>query len=127
VHPIGHTVCSYSAADHVKSLEGVELELQCACGHENFERVVVQRPPGGPIVTDFVACVGCRAMYFAPLPKADPRALGPGDKVAAIGPPAPPRTWPVDSDAALRRDAADAAKDYVKPGRPAPPGPRRRG
>ena len=71
----------------MKSLEGVELELQCACGHENFERVVVQRPPGAPIVTDFVACVGCRAMYFAPLPKADPRALGPGDKVAAIGPP----------------------------------------
>ena len=62
MHPIGHTVCSYSAADHVKSLEGVELELQCACGHENFERVVVQRKPHPPIVTDFVACVGCKAM-----------------------------------------------------------------
>jgi hypothetical protein len=111
----------------VKSLEGVELELQCACGHENFERVVVQRAPGAPIVTDFVACVGCRAMYFAPLPKAAPRAPSPGDKLQAIGPPPPARSWPGDSDAALRRDAAEAAKDYVKPGRPTPPKPRRRG
>ena len=40
--------------------------LSCLCGYENFERVVVERVPNRPIVTDFVACVGCRAMYFAP-------------------------------------------------------------
>ena len=102
------------------------MELQCACGHENFERVVVRRPPGAPIVTDFVACVGCHAVYLAPLPKPDSRALAAGDKLSAIGPTPPPRTWPGDSDAALRRDAAEAAKDYVKPGRPTPAGPRRR-
>jgi hypothetical protein len=34
---------------------------------ENFERIVVQRKPHPPIVTDFVACVGCKTMYWAPL------------------------------------------------------------
>jgi hypothetical protein len=36
-------------------MDGVELELVCPCGHENFERIVVQRKPHRPIVTDFVA------------------------------------------------------------------------
>ena len=72
-------------------IEGAELDLVCLCGFENFERVVVQRKPNPPIVTDFVACVGCRAMYFAP--------------AASV---------PVDP--ALERDAAIAARDYVKPG-----------
>jgi hypothetical protein len=41
--------------------------LVCLCGVENFERVVVSRPlPAGPFVTDFVACVGCRSMYWVP-------------------------------------------------------------
>jgi hypothetical protein len=50
-----------------EGIDGAELGLLCACGHENFERVVVQRRAHPPIVTDFVACVGCRSMYFAPL------------------------------------------------------------
>lgn len=99
------------------SIDGVELELECPCGFENFERVIVQRRPGSPVVTDFVACVGCRAMYFAPVAKADPPEVRPGHNIGAIGPPSPPRTWQGDSAAALKRDAADAAKDYVKPGR----------
>ncbi len=73
-------------------IDGAELELICLCGYENFQRVIVQRKPNPPIVTDFVACVGCLAMYYAP--------------AAAV---------PVDP--ALERDAAIAARDYVKPGR----------
>jgi hypothetical protein len=48
-------------------MDGVEIELTCPCGHENFERVVVPRRPAGPITTDFVACASCRAMYFCPV------------------------------------------------------------
>ena len=55
------------------SIDGIELDLVCACGFENFERVIVQRKPHGPIVTDFVACVGCRVMYFSPLRPDDRR------------------------------------------------------
>ena len=48
-------------------MDVAELEIRCLCGDsENFERIVVRRKPNPPIVTDFVACVGCRAMYFAP-------------------------------------------------------------
>jgi hypothetical protein len=92
-------------------MDGVELELVCLCGYENFERVVVRRKPHDPIVTDFVACVGCRAMYFAPIASSDPPERKPGDSMGAIGGPEP------DSAAALKRDAADAARDYVKPGK----------
>lgn len=92
-------------------IDGAELERVCLCGFKNFERVVVQRKPSPPIVTDFVACVGCRAMYFAPQPRPDPKPLRPGDDMKAIGWPPP------DTDAALKRDAAIAARDYVKPGR----------
>ena len=106
-------------------MDGVELELTCLCGYENFERVVVARRPGAPIVTDFVACVGCRAVYFSPVPKPDPREARPGDNLPAYGPPPPPRTWPVDSDDSLKRDAVEAAKDYVKPGRHTRPRHRR--
>ena len=80
-------------------LEGADHGLVCPCGYENFERVIVRRNPAAPIVTDFVACIGCRAMYFAPvapLPKLlseptlrdgpDLRPKGPG----AIGGPTPP-------------------------------------
>ena len=68
-------------------MDGVELDLVCPCGYENFERVVVHRRPRAPIVTDFVACVGCKAMYWAPLS----RAVGAGE---APAPPiaAPPST-----------------------------------
>ena len=33
----------------------------CLCGSEAFERVIVQRKPGPPIVPYVVACTGCRA------------------------------------------------------------------
>jgi hypothetical protein len=92
-------------------MDGAELELICPCGFENFERVVVRRKPHDAIVTDFVACVGCRAMYFAPVHVPDPAPVKPGDRMGAIGGPEP------DSAAALKRDAADAAQDYRKPGR----------
>jgi hypothetical protein len=90
-------------------MDGVALELVCPCGHENFERVIVRRKPHSPIVTDFVACVGCKAMYFAPLGRPDPPEWRPGHDSKAIGGPEP------DSGASLKRDAAVAAKDYRKP------------
>ena len=90
-------------------LDGVELELVCPCGYENFERVIVQRKPHGPIVTDSFACVGCKAMYFAPVRKPDPPEYTIGSHMKAIG---GPQTEPVlDSAAKLKRDAADAEKD----------------
>ena len=95
-------------------MDGVELELACPCGYENFERIVVQRKPHPPVVTDFVACVGCKAMYFAPVRRLDPPEIRPGHGMLGIGghEPGP------DSSTALKRDAADAAQDYRKPGRP---------
>ena len=94
-------------------MEGADLELACLCGSENFDRVVVQRRPHGPVVTDFVACVGCRAMYFAPVPSTPLPARRPDGK--GVGGPA---TTP-DVDA--------AAQAYRKPGRSPPlkPGGRR--
>jgi len=67
-------------------IEAADAGLSCTCGSENFERVVVQRKPAAPIVTDFVACVGCSAMYWLPLrPHADPefdydKAFGPAKR-----------------------------------------------
>ncbi len=57
----------------------------------------MQRKPHALVVTDFVACLGCRAMYFAPFPKApDPpsqaTAIGsgggpqPGHRGSLLGP-----------------------------------------
>jgi hypothetical protein len=31
-------------------MDGMELELVCPCGFENFERIVVQRKPHPPVV-----------------------------------------------------------------------------
>jgi hypothetical protein len=75
-------------SERKEGIDGAELGLACACGHENFERVVVQRRPHPPVVTDFVACVGCRSMYFAPLRAkiAQKPALPPGF-VGVGGPP----------------------------------------
>lgn len=95
-------------------MDGVELDLVCLCGYENFERVVVQRKPHPPIVTEFVACVGCRAMYWAPPPKPLPPEWQPGHGMMGIG--GPEKHQP-DSAEALKRDAADGARDYRKPGR----------
>ena len=94
-------------------MDGVELELVCPCGYENFERIAVQRKPHPPVVTDFVACVGCKAMYFAPVRRPDPPETQPGQEMRGIGGPEPRP----DSSAALKRDATDAATDYRKPGR----------
>ena len=97
-------------------MDGVELELACPCGYENFERVVVQRKPHGRINKDFVACVGCKAMYFCPVPKPDPPEWRPRHDMKGIG--GPEKSPPVvDSAAAFKRDAANAAQDYRKPGR----------
>jgi hypothetical protein len=73
-------------------MEGSDLALVCLCGFESFTRVIVERRPASPIVTDFVACVGCSAMYWSP------RAAKPADPL-------------------LERDAAIAARSYRKPGR----------
>ncbi|MEO5843920.1 MAG: hypothetical protein ABIQ33_03690 [Caldimonas sp.] len=112
------TVCPYSIGRKRMStdegINGVELELTCPCGYENFERVIVQRRPHQPIVTDFVACVGCRAMYWAPQAVPLPLEQRPGHGMMGIG---GPEKQPIDSTAALKRDAAKAVKDYRKPGR----------
>ncbi len=45
---------------------------ECACGSNNFERVVVRRPNGNPYRTEFIACVECRVMYYLPEPRDPP-------------------------------------------------------
>jgi hypothetical protein len=40
-----------------------------------------ERKPHALIVTDFVACVGCRAMFYAPIPRPDPMPLRPGNNM----------------------------------------------
>jgi len=71
---------------------GAELEIACPCGFENFERIVVQRKPHPPIVTDFVACVGCKTMYWAPLSRhsepaapSAPKMPPPADEASSPG------------------------------------------
>jgi len=103
---LAQAVCLYSTG-----MDGVELDLVCPGGYENFERIVVQRKPHPAVVTDFVACVGCKAMYFAPVRRPDPPESRPGNEMRGIGGPEPRP----DSSAALKRDAADAAMDYRKP------------
>jgi hypothetical protein len=71
----------------VSWLGGVELELACPCGYENFERIVVQRKPHPPVATDFVASVGCKAMYCAPLRRPDQPEIWPGQEMRGIGGP----------------------------------------
>jgi hypothetical protein len=68
-------------------MDGAELELDCSCGFENFERIVVQRKPNAPIVTDFVACVGCKAMYWSPLRRPDPEPTHTGHEMKGVGGP----------------------------------------
>lgn len=98
-------------------MDGANSELTCPCGYENFERVIVERVLGRPIVTDFVACVGCRAMYFAPLPVPAPVPLPDGHGIGTMVLPKG------DTDEALKQDAAEAAKAYRKPGRSGRLGP----
>ena len=47
-------------------LDGRDLGLGCLCGSNTFSRVVVHRRPDTPIVTEFVACIECNAMYWLP-------------------------------------------------------------
>ena len=75
-------------------------------GYGNFERVVVQRKAHSPIFTEFLACVGCRTMHWAPQPRPLPPERRPGHVMMGIG---GPETSSADSAAALKRDAADAA------------------
>ena len=94
-------------------MDGVELELVCPCGYENFERIIVQREPQPPVVTDFVACVGCKAVYFSPVRRPDPPEIRPGHEMRGLGGPEPRP----DISVALKLDATESAKDYRKPGR----------
>ena len=73
-------------------IEGADFGLVCPCGYENFERVIVRRPGREPHVTDFVACVGCKAVFH----------------LAA---------YSETGDAQFKSDAAYAAGAYRKPGR----------
>lgn len=100
-------------------MNDVTLPDACHCGAWNFERVVVQRKPGALIVTDFLACADCRAMYFAPVPAEAPNRLPPGHGIGIGGP-------QLDSDEKLKRDANEAAKAYRKPSRSGRLGPRGR-
>ena len=122
--------------------DAAEQGVTCACGYENFERVVVERVPGRPIVTDFLACVGCRTMFFAPRGKPKPPApRSPAEPPRQPTPkPAPqqqehafthlgsdyPRGWvdpAKDTLEQLKADAEEAAKAYRKPGRSGRLGP----
>ena len=71
---------------------------ECLCGSTHFERVIVERSPGAPFVTDFIACLSCKTMLFLPQRNGPPPAI-------------------VDPHAELMRDVQIAALDYRKPGR----------
>ena len=70
---------------------------ECLCGSTDFERVIVERPPSAPIVTDFLACLNCRTMLFLP-------QEGQAQPI-------------VDTHDDLMREVKIAARDYRKPGR----------
>ena len=100
-------------------MDGFGRPLQCHCGYEHFERVVVERMHSGPVVTDFLACVGCSAMYFAPEPKGVP-VPKPFGFESYGGPQLPPREHPSDTRDKLKDEIREGAKDYVKLGRRTP-------
>jgi len=49
-----------------------EFGSPCVCGCENFERVIVERVVDRPVITDLLACVECRCVYYSPLPRPAP-------------------------------------------------------
>ena len=49
-----------------------EIGSPCVCGCENFERVIVGRVVDRPVITDLLACVECRCVYYSPLPRPAP-------------------------------------------------------
>ena len=81
-------------------------------GVHPFDILCLQRKPHPFIVTAFVACVGYRAMYFAPKRPLEAPVMPPGHGHGIGGPEPRP-----DSGERLKRDAAEAAKGYIKPGR----------
>lgn len=109
----------------VCAMEETGFGGECQCGSFEFERVIVQRRPNGPITTDFVACASCKAVYFDPLPAIVVTRSEGSTPGGAIGGPDGGRSCssPPQRHDALMRDVRDAAKDYVKPGRK-PSGPR---
>jgi len=56
---------------------------------------------------------GSKTVYFAPVRRPDPPETRPGQEMRGVGGPEPRP----DTSEALKRDAADAATDYRKPGR----------
>lgn len=62
------------------------------CGCENFERVIVERVIGRAVITDLLACVECRCVYFSPLPKAAPPGPAARAHAASAGVP-PGEAW----------------------------------
>ena len=98
-------------SDHLDAAPG----LFCTCGCEAFERVIVERVIGRPVVTDLVACIECKVVYYVPLPP--PVVLAAGHGIGTIVLPN------ADSNEALKRDADKAAEDYRKPGRSGRLGP----
>ena len=93
--------------------------LACNCGSEAFERVIVERVIGHRIVTDLVSCIECKVVYYVPLPPPAPVVLPPDHGMGTVVLPKPEG----DSDEKLKRDAAEAAKAYRKPGRSGRLGP----
>lgn len=92
------------------------LELICPFGHENFERVIVERKPGSPIVTDFVACVGCRTMYFVPIerqphPPSQLDAIGSG---GGPGRPPGPNSWGATPSTPRREQSPEEKKALLE-------------
>ena len=91
-------------SDHLDTAPG----LSCTCGCEAFERVIVERVIGHRIVTDLVSCIECKVVYYVPLPPlapvVPPTSHGMGTMVLP--------KLEGDSGEQLKRDAAEAAKDY---------------
>ena len=69
-----NTVYAYSI-----SMDAAELELACPCGYENCK-------PHPPVVNDFVACVGCKAV-LRPVRRPDPPEIRPGHEMRGLGVP----------------------------------------
>ena len=101
--------------DHLDTAPG----LSCTCSCEAFERVIVERILGHRIVTDLVSCIECKVVYYVPLPPPVPVVLLSGHGMGTMVLPKAEG----DSGEQLKRDAAEAAKAYRKPGRSGRLGP----
>jgi len=80
----------------------IELEMfSCSLRTSRTSSEIVTRRPGSPIVTDFVACDGCRAVYFAPVPRPDPPEVRAGHDIGAIRPRPLPRNGPTTAKSSI--------------------------